>query len=172
VSEERPALAVTAYVGIGSNMGEPLSNCLQAIDLIDDMAGCRVTGVSHFYRTEPVGADSQDWYVNGAVAVETALAPDVLLRSFLSIEADMGRVRRRKWESRIIDIDILLYGNEIIEAGELMIPHPLMHQRRFVLMPLGDLNPGLIHPVLKKSIAELMEDLTPEGQAVVVLSET
>jgi 2-amino-4-hydroxy-6-hydroxymethyldihydropteridine diphosphokinase len=103
--------------------------------------------------------------------VETTLEPEELLRSLLSIEADMGRVRQGKWESRIIDIDILLYGNEVIETSELVVPHPLMHQRRFVLMPMGRLDPGRIHPVLKKSMAELVDDLIPEGQAVVLLSE-
>jgi len=165
------ATLTTAYIGIGSNMGDPLNNCRKAIDLVDHMDGCRGTGSSPFYRTEPVGDTTQDWYVNGVIRMETTLEPEDLLRSLMSIEADMGRVRRRKWESRIIDIDILLYGNEVIETSELVVPHPLMHQRRFVLMPMGRLDPGRIHPVLKKSMAELVDDLIPEGQAVVLLSE-
>jgi 2-amino-4-hydroxy-6-hydroxymethyldihydropteridine diphosphokinase len=165
------ATATTAYIGVGSNMGDPLNNCRKSIDMIDHIDGCQVTDTSPFYRTEPVGDTTQDWYVNGAIKVETTLEPGELLRSLMSIEADMGRVRHRKWESRIIDLDILLYGNEVIETNELVVPHPLMHQRRFVLMPMGRLDPERIHPVLKKSMAELVDDLIPEGQAVVLLSE-
>lgn len=159
----------TAYIGIGSNMGDPLNNCQKAIDLVDHMDGTQVTGISPFYRTEPVGDTTQDWYVNGVIRMETTFEPEGLLRSLMSIEANMGRVRRRKWEPRIIDLDILLYGNEVIETKDLLVPHPLMHQRGFVLVPMGQLDPGLIHPVLKKSMAQLLGDLGPEGEAVVPL---
>jgi len=136
------------------------------------MDGCRVADRSDFFRTEPVGSISQEWYVNGVVRIETTLAPRELLRSLLAIESHMGRVRRQKWEPRIIDLDILLYGNEVLEENDLRIPHPLMHQRRFVLMPIVELNPGLVHPVIGRSMAELMDDLDVEGQAVVPLSGT
>ena len=92
------------------------------------------------------------------------------MRSLLAIESQMGRVRRQKWEPRIIDLDILLYGNEVVEENDLRIPHPLMHQRRFVLMPMVQLDPGLIHPVTGRTMAELMDDLNVDGQAVVPLS--
>jgi 2-amino-4-hydroxy-6-hydroxymethyldihydropteridine diphosphokinase len=172
VSEAPSFAVVTAYIGIGSNVGDPLSNCLKAIDLINHMDGCRVADRSDFFRTEPVGSISQGWYVNGVVRIETTLAPRELLRSLLAIESHMGRVRRQKWEPRIIDLDILLYGNEVLEENDLRIPHPLMHQRRFVLMPIVELNPGLVHPVIGRSMAELMDDLDVEGQAVVPLSGT
>jgi 2-amino-4-hydroxy-6-hydroxymethyldihydropteridine diphosphokinase len=172
VSEAPSFAVVTAYIGIGSNVGDPLSNCLKAIDLINNMDGCRVADRSDFFRTEPVGSISQEWYVNGVVRIETTLAPRELLRSLLAIESHMGRVRRQKWEPRIIDLDILLYGNEVLEENDLRIPHPLMHQRRFVLMPIVELNPGLVHPVIGRSMAELMDDLDVEGQAVVPLSGT
>ena len=160
----------TAYIGIGSNMGEPLNNCRKAVDIIDHIDGCRVAEISRFYRTEPVGATSQNWYVNGAIQIETTLGPHELLRSLLSIESRMGRVRRQKWEARVIDLDILLYENEVIEEGDLKVPHPLMHQRRFVLMPMVDLNPRLIHPVLGMEMAGLLDDLSVEGQAVFALN--
>jgi len=172
VSEGPSFAAETAYIGIGSNVGDPLDNCRKAIDVINQLDGCTVTDRSDFYRTEPVGATSQEWYVNGVIRIETTLGPQELLRSLLSIESGMGRVRRRKWEPRIIDLDILLYGNKVIEETELRVPHPLMHQRRFVLMPMAQLNPGLVHPVLGRSMADLMEDLPAEGQAVVPSSDT
>jgi 2-amino-4-hydroxy-6-hydroxymethyldihydropteridine diphosphokinase len=172
VSEGPPASAKTAYIGIGSNMGDPLNNCHKAIDLINHLDGCRVAEISRFFHTEPVGATSQDWYVNGVIRIETTLGLHELMRSLLSIESGMGRVRRQKWESRIIDLDILLYGNEAIEESDLRVPHPLMHQRRFVIMPMAELNPGLIHPVLGKSMAELMDNLmSVEGQAVIPVSD-
>jgi len=160
----------TAYIGIGSNIGEPLNNCRKAIDIIDHIDGCRVSGISRFYRTEPVGATAQSWYVNGAIQIQTTLGPHELLRSLLSIESRMGRVRRQKWEARVIDLDILLYGNQVIEESDLKVPHPLMHQRRFVLMPMMDLNPRLIHPILGKEMAGLLDDLSVEGQAVLPLN--
>lgn len=163
--------AKTVYIAMGSNVGEKLNNCRKAIDLINNSDGCTVRGISRFYRTEPVGVTAQEWYVNAVIHIETILGPHELLRRLLSIESDMGRVRREKWEARVIDLDILLYGNEIIRMGELTVPHPLMHQRRFVLMPMVQLNPGLIHPVLGKSMSELMDDLEIEGQAVVPLSD-
>jgi 2-amino-4-hydroxy-6-hydroxymethyldihydropteridine diphosphokinase len=171
VSEGPTPAAKTVYIGVGSNMGGPLKNCRKAIELINQIDGCRVAEISRFFRTEPVGATSQDWYVNGVIHIETTLGPHELLRSLLSIESGMGRVRQQKWEARVIDLDILLYGNEVIEGRDLTIPHPLMHQRRFVLMPMGQLNPGLIHPVLGKSMAELMDDLRVEGQAVLPVGD-
>ena len=159
----------TAYIGIGSNLGDKLNNCLETIDLIDSIDTCNVKNRSHFYRTEPVGVVSQDWYVNGVIRIETGLTPYDLLRFLLTVEADMGRVRRQKWESRIIDLDILLYGDEVIREKDLTIPHPLMHVRRFVLIPMTQLRPGLIHPILGKSMSELLDDLPGEEQGVVLL---
>jgi len=171
VPEAPSSAAETAYIGVGSNVGKTLNNCRKAIDLINHLDDCTVAEISQFYRTEPVGATFQDWYVNGVIRIETTLGPHELLRSLLSIESDMGRVRRQKWEPRIIDLDILLYGNDVIEESDLKVPHPLMHQRRFVLMPMVQLNPGLLHPVQRRSMSELMDDLSVEGQAVIPLSD-
>lgn len=160
-----------AYIGIGSNLGDKLKNCRKAIDIIDHTDGCTVSKQSPFYRTEPVGVTSQDWYVNGAIRIGTSLGPRELLKALLSIESHMGRVRHRKWEPRVIDLDILLYENEVIQEPSLMVPHPLMHQRRFVLQPMAQLDPGLIHPVLGKSMSELKDALGSEGQAAIPMRD-
>jgi len=130
------------------------------------LEGCSVRVQSPFYRTEPVGVEGQDTYVNGVVRVDTDLSAGTLLNCLLEIEADMGRVRRKKWDARVIDLDILLFGSRIIQKPDLIVPHPLMHLRRFVLTPLLQIAPDLIHPVLRKSIRELAGSLPGDGQAV------
>ena len=157
----------TAYIGVGSNLGDKLYNCSKAIELVDKMDNCTVKSRSPFYRTEPVGVASQDWYVNGVISVETGLSPHDLLRSLLSIESGMGRVRKQRWESRIIDLDILLYGHDVIDDKHLTVPHPLMHARRFVLMPMVQLNPDLVHPVLGRTMSELLDGLAEDGQGII-----
>jgi 2-amino-4-hydroxy-6-hydroxymethyldihydropteridine diphosphokinase len=162
----------TAYIGIGSNLGDKLSNCLSAIDRIDAIPGIKVTAQSDFYRTSPVGVEVQDWYVNGVVAVTTDDTAQHLLKRLLAIEADMGRERRRKWDSRIIDLDILLFGDDIIDAENLKVPHPMMHLRKFVLVPMVSMAPHLIHPILGKPLLELLNGISDESQAVVRLEAT
>ncbi len=162
----RSWLMNTAYIGVGSNLGDKLQNCCKAIDLINSIENCTVKTQSPFYRTEPVGVASQDWYVNGVIRVETGLSARDLLRSLFSIETGMGRVRKQRWESRIIDLDILLYGHHVIDEKNLTIPHPLMHMRKFVLMPMVQLDPYLVHPVLGRTMSELFDDLTEEGQGI------
>ncbi|MBW1782595.1 MAG: 2-amino-4-hydroxy-6-hydroxymethyldihydropteridine diphosphokinase [Deltaproteobacteria bacterium] len=161
----------TVYIGIGSNVGDKLNNCRKAIDMINNKENITVKGKSHFYWTEPIGVTSQDWYVNGAIRIETALRPLDLLRTVLSIESEMGRVRRRKWEPRVIDLDILLYEDKVIQGNDLTVPHPLMHTRKFVLMPMAQLSPDVIHPVLGKSMVQLLEELAGEGQGIRLLGE-
>ncbi|EFK11905.1 2-amino-4-hydroxy-6-hydroxymethyldihydropteridine diphosphokinase [delta proteobacterium NaphS2] len=156
----------SAYVGIGSNLGDKIDNCKSAIARMGRLQGCSVKLQSPFYRTEPVGVEGQDYFLNGVVCLETDLSATTLLNHLLHIESEMGRVRRKKWDARVIDLDILLFGSQIIEEPDLMIPHPLMHTRRFVLTPLVRIAPGLIHPVLCKSMRELEEALPLEGQAV------
>ena len=156
----------TAYIGVGSNLGDKLDNCLKAIELVDNIEGCTVMKQSGFYRTEPVGVTSQDCYVNGVICVETGLSAQDLLRSLLSMETHMGRVRKKRWESRVIDLDILLYEHDVINEKNLTIPHPLMHMRKFVLMPMVQLYPDLVHPVLGRTMSELFDDLAEEGQGI------
>ena len=157
----------TAYIGVGSNLGDKINNCLEAIARIDEISGCRVTAQSDFYRTQPVGVKGQDWYVNGVIVLSADISAQDLLKSLLAIEVDMGRERKRKWDSRIIDLDILLFGEEVISEKGLQVPHPLMHSRRFVLAPMVSLAPDLIHPVLGKSMAELLVDSPKKDQSVV-----
>lgn len=161
-----------AYIGIGSNMGDKVSNCRRAIEEMDELPACKVTAGSSLYKTEPVGVAEQDWYINCVAQLTTSLDPFQLIKALLSIEHAMGRRRRRKWEARIIDLDILLFGQDIIRCDDLVIPHPLMHERRFVLEPLAELAPDFKHPVLKVTIRRLLEGLSvghsvePVGEAV------
>ena len=155
-----------AYIGIGSNIGHKIDHCKRAISLMGRLEGCSVRVQSPFYMTEPVGVEGQEPYVNGVVCVDTDLSAGTLLEGLLEIEVDMGRVRRKKWDARVIDLDILLFGSKIIRDPDLIVPHPLMHLRRFVLTPLLQIAPELIHPVLCKSIQELAGLLSGDGQAV------
>jgi 2-amino-4-hydroxy-6-hydroxymethyldihydropteridine diphosphokinase len=161
----------TAYIGIGSNLGDKLDNCRKSIKMAGRISDTKVTAQSPFYRTEPVGVEGQDWYVNGVISLSTGLSAQDLLKNLLNIEQLMGRERKKKWDSRTIDLDILLYGQEVIEEEDLTIPHPLMHLRRFVLEPMVQLAPDLIHPVLGKSMAVLLEDFREQGQHVIPLGE-
>jgi 2-amino-4-hydroxy-6-hydroxymethyldihydropteridine diphosphokinase len=156
----------SAYIGIGSNIGHKIDHCKRAISLMGKLEGCSVRLQSPFYRTEPVGVEGQDTFVNGVVCVDTDLSALTLLKRLLKIETDMGRVRLKKWDARVIDLDILLFGSRVINKPDLVVPHPLMHLRRFVLTPLLQIAPDLIHPVLCQSIRELAGVLPENGQAV------
>jgi len=156
----------SVYIGIGSNIGHKIDNCRKAISLMGQLEGCSVRLQSPFYRTEPVGVEGQDTFVNGVVCVDTDLSAASLLKQLLKIETDMGRVRLKKWDARVIDLDILLFGSSIINKPDLIVPHPLMHLRRFVLTPLLQITPDLVHPILGKSIRELAGALSEDGQAV------
>ncbi|MDB9823462.1 2-amino-4-hydroxy-6-hydroxymethyldihydropteridine diphosphokinase, partial [Deltaproteobacteria bacterium] len=139
----------TAYIGIGSNLGDPEKNCLEAADRIGRIPHCSLITLSNLYRTEPVGVEGHEWYINGVAAISTGISPQNLIEELLFIEADMGRVRKgEQWEPRVIDLDILLFGKEIIQVEKLTIPHPFMHKRRFVMAPMVDLAPDLTHPSL------------------------
>lgn len=164
-------LSETAYIGIGSNLGDGLANCQRAIRLLDELEGCQVQGRSAFYRTEPVGVEGQPWYLNGVVCLETERAPLHLLQGLLAIETKMGRVRKKKWDARLIDLDLLLHGDRVIDQPGLTLPHPRMHERKFVLIPLAELAPHLIHPVYGKSMRDLLENCPDEGQRVFPVGE-
>ena len=161
----------TAHIGIGSNLGDKLNNCLKAIDLIDRTPGCSVEARSRFFRTEPVGVEGQAWYVNGGISLSTRLSAQDLLKALQAVEADMGRERKDKWASRTIDLDILFFGESVFDRKALRVPHPLMHLRRFVLVPMAQLVPDLKHPVLGKTMVELLDLLAGEKQTVIRLEE-
>ena len=129
----------TAYLGLGANLGDRLANLQRAVDLLAEVSGLRVARSSRVYATEPVGGPEQPEYLNAVVEVETDLAPHDLLEACLSVETRMGRVRAEPWGPRTIDIDVLTYGDETIDEPDLVIPHPRMHERGFVLVPLAEL---------------------------------
>jgi 2-amino-4-hydroxy-6-hydroxymethyldihydropteridine diphosphokinase len=146
-----------AFLGIGTNLGERESNLEQAVARIEEYIGTILIS-SLVYETEPWGFQATDEFLNLVVKVETELTPSGLLGRILMIESLLGRVRcQTQYSSRLIDIDILFYEDMIIEKETLKIPHPLLHKRKFVLVPLCEIAPELIHPVLKKTVAELLE---------------
>jgi len=166
------AMETVCYIGLGSNQGDKLRNCREAVDAMGRIPGCRIAGVSRFYRTAPVGVENQDWYVNGVAALSVRIFPRELLEALLDIERRMGRVRTGKWGPRTIDLDILAYGNRVIEEPDLVIPHPLMHLRRFVLVPLADLSADWTHPVLGTNAAEILEGISEKDQRVLPLEDS
>jgi 2-amino-4-hydroxy-6-hydroxymethyldihydropteridine diphosphokinase len=151
------------YLSLGSNVGERAANLNTSIDNL--RAFGEVVAVSSFYETEPVEFTAQPWFLNCAVNLDTDKTPKQLLAGILEIEQRLGRQRVQKKGPRIIDIDILLFGNSIVEDPGLTIPHPAMHERRFVLEPLAEIAPGVRHTVFKQTIREL-RDALPPGQAV------
>ncbi len=144
------------YIGIGSNQGDPVENCRRAVGGIVSDRRNRLVRCSSFYRTEPMGRKDQDWFVNGVVLVETSLGPRQMLEFLLSLEKKMGRVRRERWGPRVIDLDILFYGEEVIDEENLQVPHPRLHERRFALIPLKEIAPDLKHPRLGKTISQIL----------------
>ncbi len=129
-------------------------------------AAGRVAAVSSFYETEPVEFTQQPWFLNCAVAIETDRTPQELMAALLAIEEEMGRRRQQKKGPRSIDIDVLLFDDVVIDLAEVTIPHPAMEQRRFVLEPLAEIAPELMHPVLRKTMRSLRDGLTSAGQVV------
>ncbi len=153
-----------AYLSLGSNLGDREANLRDAITRLGPLG--KVTAVSSFYETEPVDFLEQPWFLNCVVLLETALPPQTLLQRLLEIERSLGRERLQPKGPRLIDIDILLFGNEVIREPGLSIPHPALHQRRFVLEPLAEIAPGVVHPLLKETARELLSSLPNQGQAV------
>jgi 2-amino-4-hydroxy-6-hydroxymethyldihydropteridine diphosphokinase len=154
-----------AYIGIGSNIGNKRDSCEDAISKILRVDRHKLLARSSLYKTAPLGYTAQDWFVNGVIKIETDLEPADLLRSLKTIEASLGRVKTFRWGPRTIDLDILFFDESEIQADELQIPHPLLHERQFVLVPLAEIDPCLIHPALKKTVRELLEAVG-EGQGV------
>ena len=151
------------YLSLGSNVGDRAANLRAAIDHLAEAGALKA--ISSFYETEPVEFHEQPWFLNCAVALETDQAPRELLERALAIEKAMGRRRTRDKGPRIVDIDILLAGEQVITEPGLKIPHPAMHQRRFVLEPLVEIASEALHPVLRKTARELLAAL-PVGQSV------
>lgn len=149
------------YLSLGSNIGDRQTQLEEAIEKLKKLGA--IAAVSSLYETEPMDVAHQPWFLNCALLLETELMPKQLIKAILGIEREMGRRRAQLKGPRLIDIDILLLGNSVVEAKELTIPHPAMHKRRFVLVPLAEIAPETRHPVLKKTITELRDALPPAG---------
>jgi len=140
---------------LGSNLGEREENIAEALRRLS--VGVNIERTSSLYETEPVGYKEQPWFLNAVCLGETKLKPQELLSFIKGIERRMGREEKVRWGPRIIDIDILFYDDLVLETPELTIPHPRLHQRRFVLVPLVELNPDFVHPILGLTMRELLK---------------
>jgi len=173
-----------AFIGIGTNLGDRLANYHEALERIGKLRQTRIVRQSSIYETEPVGEVTGP-FLNGAVEVETELSAEVLMQQLLSIERSMGRkpvrtpkrarmpkgAARTKYKARIIDLDLLFFNNEIIDTPKLTVPHPRLQERRFVLVPMSELAPALIHPRLNASISELLAGLKSTQRVVLMRAD-
>ena len=159
-----------AFIGLGSNLGNRLGNLRGAIAAIREMPGLTITQMSSVYETEPVGHRDQPKFINAVIEVACELSPADLLTVLLRIEKHMGREPRGKWEPRVIDLDIIYYGDQILKTHELTVPHPEAARRVFVLEPLAEIAPDFVDPVERKPVQELLAQLDRAGQAVVKIA--
>ncbi|MBU1180701.1 MAG: 2-amino-4-hydroxy-6-hydroxymethyldihydropteridine diphosphokinase [Proteobacteria bacterium] len=158
----------TTYISAGSNIGDKFLNCRNGITALTESGTTAIKAWSRFYKTSPVDFREQDWFVNAVVKVETELDPFELLKDMNSIQIRAGRTCNPvRFGPRILDLDIILYDNVVVDLPGLTIPHPRMHERRFVLKPLCDIDPEVIHPVFKKALKDLLNSLDDDEQTVI-----
>ncbi len=157
-----------AYISAGSNIGDKLLNCRNGLTALTESGATSIKAWSLFYKTSPVDFREQDWFVNAVVKIETEFDPFELLKDMNSIQIRAGRVCDPvRFGPRILDLDIILYDDVVVDLPGLTIPHPRMHERRFVLKPLCDIDPDVIHPVFKKTLKHLLDSLDDAEQKVI-----
>ncbi|MDO9264220.1 MAG: 2-amino-4-hydroxy-6-hydroxymethyldihydropteridine diphosphokinase [Desulfosalsimonadaceae bacterium] len=162
-----------AYISTGSNMGDKLENCRNGLAALGQTDGIRIESISAFYLTEPMEYADQPWFVNAAVRIRTTLEPLDLLAALKNLEQRSGRVDSGiRFGPRTLDFDIIFYNDMVLDTPMLIVPHPRMHEREFVLRPICDLAPDLMHPVLKKTACQLLGILQPGGQQCIRMEET
>ena len=149
------------YIALGTNLGERFSNLREAIKALPP--GITVLAESHIYETPPWGYEDQPAFLNMVVKAETGLRPESLLKNLKQLEVELGREQNFRWGPRLIDLDILFYDNMMIDTPPLVIPHPRLHERAFVLVPLADVTPDLIHPIFQKSVSQLLAEVDRQG---------
>ena len=155
---------VTAYVALGANLGDRAGNIRAAVDGLTRTPGVRVTKVSGLFENPAVGGPAgSPPFLNAAAAVETSLPARALMERLLAIEAELGRERREQWGPRSIDLDLLLYGDEVVDSARLVVPHPRMAEREFVLAPLAEIAPDAVHPASGLTAAEMLDALRGRG---------
>lgn len=154
-----------SYIGIGSNLSDKVAHCKSAVHEVLMVDRHKLLAQSSLYKTEPLGYRNQDWFVNCVIKIETQLEPLDLLHALKAIESRLGRTETFRWGPRVVDLDILFFDEWEINTEELQIPHPRLQERQFVLIPLAEIDRSLLHPVLKKTVAELLNDLK-EDQGV------
>ena len=157
------------HIGIGSNLGDRRANTGEAIEKVSKLPGTRIVRASSLYESEPLG-NAKTWFVNSVIELETDLAPEALLKKLKAIEEAMGRkrVKGKRWGSRIIDLDILLFDQDVIDKRTLKIPHPEMHKRRFVLLPLAELAPQVIHPQLGQTVSTMLATVKDDKRVMLM----
>ena len=156
----------TVFIGLGSNQGEKIKNCETAIGEFLQSVGGVLVSQSSWHRTEPWGIEDQDWFINGVIQVKTGLEPYELLNRLKQIESRLGRKDNGRWGPRTIDLDILFYDDLLFESEDLEIPHPRISERKFVLLPLVEVAPHFIHPVLKKTVKELLKEVSDQKRVI------
>lgn len=152
----------TAYIAVGSNMGDKEANIKNAMNQINDTWHTSITNQSKLIETDPLGYEDQDQFINGVFEIKTLLTPVKLIRWLLSIEKDLKRERIVRWGPRTLDLDVIYYDDEITTLEEIVIPHPRMHERTFVLEPLNEIAPYKMHPILNKRTFQLLDDIIEE----------
>ena len=157
------------FISLGSNQGEKIKNCERAIEEILKLDCNCIVAQSSWYHTQPWGRDDQDWFINGVIQVKTCLSPRELLSQLKEVELQLGRKDNGRWGPRPIDMDILFYDDLRIKSPDLEIPHPRIHQRNFVLIPMAEIAPHFIHPVFKEAIKQLLNRVSDQKKVLRVM---